>query len=446
VKRRSLFALPLLVLVALAPQARAADIPEPDIPTVLTLEGALQIFRARGLDLLIAEAQIESAAGDVSAAGAIANPSIGGGYYRSFFAKGLYETNQGWFASVGDSNAIVDALSGKRHLRVHTAEAALAAAKMQRADADRTLGLEVEQQYFQAVLAAASLDFAREVATDANATFQLNQVRYKAGAISEVDLARIEAAKLEADQAVDGALQALRQSKVALAFLLGQRRAFADFTIESHQLHFTAPAGLETATPDALVQRAIDARPDLRAQDRQRERATSSAALARRQRFPDVGVDLQYQQEGSGDTPPKTGPGSQGSITPPTLTLGITSTLPLFYQQQGEIKRADADVRLQEVTLAKTRAQIVSDVESSFDAYRTSERLVRRMEDRLLDRAKRSRDLVELQYKKGAASLLEYLDARRTYIATNLEYLQDLTGWWNAYFQLQAATASELSK
>ena len=433
----------LLALVALAPRARAADIAEPEIPPVLTLDGALQIFRARGLDLLIAEAQIESAAGDVRAAGAIANPSVSGGYYRSFFSRGLYETNHGWFASVGDSNAIIDALSGKRHLRVHTAEAALAAAKMQRADAERTLGLEVEQQYFQAVLAAASLDFAREVAVDANATFQLNQIRYKSGAISEVDLSRIEAAKLEAEQAVDGALQALRQSKVALAFLLGQRRAFTDFTIEPHQLHFTAPAGLETATPDALVQRAIDARPDLRAQDRERERATSSAALARRQRFPDVGVDLQYQQEGSGNAPP---PGSQGAVTPPTLTLGITSTLPLFYQQQGEIKRADADVRLQEVTLAKTRAQVVSDVETAFDAYRTSERLVRRMEDRLLDRAKRSRDLVELQYKKGAASLLEYLDARRTYIATNVEYLQDLTGWWNAYFQLRAATASELSK
>jgi cobalt-zinc-cadmium efflux system outer membrane protein len=439
VKRR----LPLLLaLVALAPRARAADIAEPEIPPVLTLDGALQIFRARGLDLLIAEAQIESAAGDVRAAGAIANPSVSGGYYRSFFSRGLYETNHGWFASVGDSNAIIDALSGKRHLRVHTAEAALAAAKMQRADAERTLGLEVEQQYFQAVLAAASLDFAREVAVDANATFQLNQIRYKSGAISEVDLSRIEAAKLEAEQAVDGALQALRQTKVALAFLLGQRRAFTDFTIEPHQLHFTAPAGLETATPDALVQRAIDARPDLRAQDRQRERAASSAALARRQRFPDVGVDLQYQQEGSGNTPP----GAPNAITPPTLTLSLTSALPLFYQQQGEIKRADADVRLQEVTLAKTRAQVVSDVETAFDAYRTSERLVRRMEDRLLDRAKRSRDLVELQYKKGAASLLEYLDARRTYIATNVEYLQDLTGWWNAYFQLQAATASELSK
>jgi len=433
VKRRSSL---LILFLALAGPARAADVPEPELPASLTLERALQIFRVRGLDLLIAEAQIESAAGDVRIAGAIANPSIGAGYSRSFFKSGLYETNQGWFASLGDSNAIVDALSGKRHLRVNVAEAALAAAKMQRADAERTLGLQVEVQYAQTVLARASLDFAREVATDANGIFELNQLRYKSGAISEVDLARIEATKLEADQAVDGVQQALRQSKVALAFLLGQRRAFSEFDVDASELHFAAPAALEHATPEALVRRAMDARPDLQVQDRQRERAASSVALAKRQRLPDIGVGLQYQQEGSGD--------SQGAITPPTLTLSLTSALPLFYQQQGEIAHAGADLRVQEVQLAKARAQIVSDVETALDAYRTSERLVRRMEDRLLDRAKRSRDLVELQYKKGAASLLEFLDARRTYVATNLEYLQDLTGWWNAYFQLQAATASEL--
>jgi cobalt-zinc-cadmium efflux system outer membrane protein len=433
VKRRSSL---LILFLALAGPARAADVPEPELPASLTLERALQIFRVRGLDLLIAEAQIESAAGDVRIAGAIANPSIGAGYSRSFFKSGLYETNQGWFASLGDSNAIVDALSGKRHLRVNVAEAALAAAKMQRADAERTLGLQVEAQYAQTVLARASLDFAREVATDANGIFELNQLRYKSGAISEVDLARIEATKLEADQAVDGVQQALRQSKVALAFLLGQRRAFSEFDVDASELHFAAPAALEHVTPEALVRRAMDARPDLQVQDRQRERAASSVALAKRQRLPDIGVGLQYQQEGSGD--------SQGAITPPTLTLSLTSALPLFYQQQGEIAHAGADLRVQEVQLAKARAQIVSDVETALDAYRTSERLVRRMEDRLLDRAKRSRDLVELQYKKGAASLLEFLDARRTYVATNLEYLQDLTGWWNAYFQLQAATASEL--
>ena len=46
-------------------------------------------------------------------------------------------------------------------------------------------------------------------------------------------------------------------------------------------------------------------------------------------------------------------------------------------------------------------------------------------------------------YRKGAASLLEFLDAERTYIATNLEYLTDLTQYWTALFQLEQAVGVE---
>jgi cobalt-zinc-cadmium efflux system outer membrane protein len=64
------------------------------------------------------------------------------------------------------------------------------------------------------------------------------------------------------------------------------------------------------------------------------------------------------------------------------------------------------------------------------------------MEGRLLDRARRARELVELQYQKGAASLLEFLDAQRTYVTTKGEYIQELTAYWNAIFQIEAATAT----
>ena len=66
------------------------------------------------------------------------------------------------------------------------------------------------------------------------------------------------------------------------------------------------------------------------------------------------------------------------------------------------------------------------------------------LEGRLLDRARRARDLTALQYEKGATSLLDYLDAQRTYIAVNAEYLQDLANYWDAVFQLEAASATEL--
>jgi outer membrane protein, heavy metal efflux system len=430
-----LLAAGLLAVFGIEGEARAADVPaEPIIPNGLTLAQAVALFRAHGLDLIIAEATVEEAAGDVQAANAIPNPSVTGGWLHSF--TNAIPVHNGWFAGVGDSNAIEDTLSGKRGLRRGVAAAAFAAARLQRADAQRSLELQVKQQYFQTVGAAAGLEFARETQMAAARTFELNQVRYKAGAISEVDLARTETAKLEAEQAVDQAVAALREAKVSLAFLLGRRQPFTDFTIDARQFRYETPAALTNVTAQDLLSRALAARPDLRGQEAQRERAGRSLALAKRQRFPDIGVSADYTQEGS--------PFDANAITPPTLQLGLTATLPLFYQQQGEIHKAEADVRGQDAASAKIRAQVVSDVENAFSGYQSSRRLVERMQGRLIDRARRGRDLVRLQYEKGAASLLEYLDAERTYVSTELEYIQDLTSYWNAVFALEAATATEI--
>jgi len=437
--------LPALTIIAtvtvLAPVAAAADLPpEPAIPATLTLSQAVALFRAHGLDLLIAEAAAEGAAGDALAASAIPNPSVTGGYYHSFFKDGAFESHNGWFAGLGDSNAIIDTLSGKRGLRRSVADAALAAARLGRADALRTLELQVKQIYYQAVAAGEALELAHETADSTTHTFDLNQVRYKSGAISEVDLSRTETAKLEADQMVDAATLALRTAKVQLAFLLGQRHAFNDFAIDASQLRSATPA-LQSTSVAALVERAMEQRPDLRAQESQRTRAAQSVALARRQRFPDFGLGVQYSEQGSGNAPR---PNSPSAISPPTLEISLTGTLPLFYQQQGEIKKAEADARTQDAQAAKLRAQVVADVENAYASYQTAQHQVQRMEGRLLDRAQRARQLVELQYQKGAASLLEYLDAQRTYVAVKGEYIQNLTAYWNAIFQIESATATEV--
>ena len=428
-------------LAALAPVATAADLPpEPAIPATLTLNQAVELFRAHGLDLLIAEAAAEGAAGDALAAGAIQNPSVSGGYYHSFFQGDAFESHNGWFAGLGDSNAIVDTLSGKRGLRRSVADAALAAARLGRADALRTLELQVKQIYYQAVAAGEALALAHETAESTTHTFDLNQIRYKSGAISEVDLSRTETAKLEAEQMVDAATLALRTAKVQLAFLLGQRHAFNDFAIDASQLRSATPV-LQSTSVAALVERAMEGRPDLRAQESQRTRAAQSVALAHRQRFPDFGLGVQYSEQGSGNAQPINSP---SAISPPTLEISLTGTLPLFYQQQGEIKKAEADARTQDAQAAKLRAQVVADVENAYAGYQTAQHQVQRMEGRLLDRAQRARQLVELQYQKGAASLLEYLDAQRTYVAVKGEYIQDLTAYWNAIFQIESATATQV--
>lgn len=456
--------------VTLAPlgdhPARADEVPaSPTLPDQLSLDEALKLFRQRGLDLLIADAQVKSAEADVTIAGAIPNPNAQVGGYLSVFNAGLFQSPVGFFVGVGDSNAIEDTLSGKRGLRRDVARAALAAAKMSRADAERTLSFQVKQQYFQAVLARALLDFAKEVALSATQTAELNQIRYKAGAINEADLAKVETAKLEADQAVESAEQSLRLAKLGLAFLLGVRALVPDFQIEPDLIRFAVPQGLSTASRDSLIAAARDHRPDLQALGLQQRRAEKSIALARRLRFPDLSLNLQFSMEGtpSGGTSSPTqivdekgNPAMAGGhslflpatpvtpISPPTFQISIAGTIPAFYLQQGEIQKAEADLRTQVLTRTKVEAQVVSDIEGGWAAYASTRRLVERMEAQLLDRSKKARDLVAIQYQKGSASLLEYLDANRTYIQTNVEYLQDLTNYWTAVFQLEQAVGMDL--
>jgi cobalt-zinc-cadmium efflux system outer membrane protein len=427
------------------------------LPDTLTLDDALRIFRQRGLDLLIADAAVNNAEGDVKVAGAVPNPNLAYSFSHIFnydpaqvctVGTGIPSmpgyggseacSNNIHDLTLGDNAALEDTLSGKRYLRLKVARTALAAARMSRADAQRTLELTVKSAYITAVQARDNLDFALQVQTGADQVFQLNSTRYKAGAISEADLAKVETMKLEADQSVDSAEQALRAAKIQLAFLLGVRGQVPDYKVDQDLPKFFVPSPLTNATVDSLLGIAIDHRPDLKALKLQRDRAQASVALAKRLRFPDLQLSLGFNYAA-----PAGGSFSSNTV-PPTIIAGISGNIPLFYQQQGEIKKAEADYRTQELQFAKTQAQLVSDVEGAQNAWLSSRKLVERMEGRLLDRSKRARDLVLLQYQKGAASLLEYLDAQRTFIATMVEYLQDLTNYWTAVYQLEAAIGMDL--
>jgi cobalt-zinc-cadmium efflux system outer membrane protein len=431
---------PRLVLAA-ALFAGTAGASEVEIPEKLSLPEAVAMFRARGLDLLIADAAVRGVEGDLIAAGQVANPTLSAGVGRVFHYDPAVDgcdgcSSRSFSAGASDNGAVFDLMIGKRRLRVDVARFALDAARRSRADAERILLSQLKQLYAQAAMAKATLEFAQETAASTAETFRLIDIRYRAGALSEADSARAETAKLEAEQAVSSARQVFAVAKAQLAFLLGARRGpVSDFDVDEGTLTFSVPAGV-AASPEELYGLAEKNRPDLAAARAQAEGARAALALARRQRIPDTSLSVQYAQTGSG----------QSALQPPTLTAGLSFNLPVFYQQKGEIVRAEANLRTQQLSFEKAEAQVVSDVTGSLSAYRAARERVERMEGRLLDRARRARDLVKLQYEKGAASLLEMLDSERTWIAANAEYRQNLTDYWTALFQLEQAVAQDLRK
>ena len=115
------------------------------------------------------------------------------------------------------------------------------------------------------------------------------------------------------------------------------------------------------------------------------------------------------------------------------------------HSPRGEVKKAEAGYDTNALSQAKATAQVVNDVSSSWADYVAARQLVQRMESGgLLKSAKTARDITRLQFEKGAAGLTDFLDAQRTYIATNVEYIQDVTNYWTAVFELEQAIGVEL--
>jgi len=117
------------------------DVPaSPELPSPLRLQDALTLFRARGFDLLIAEANVRSAEGDLAIAGAIPNPGLSLAFGKNFNCSSSQDCSVvSYGIGVSDNAAISTLLIGKIGLRREFADAALEAARRSRMDAQRTL-------------------------------------------------------------------------------------------------------------------------------------------------------------------------------------------------------------------------------------------------------------------------------------------------------------------
>jgi cobalt-zinc-cadmium efflux system outer membrane protein len=204
------------------------------------------------------------------------------------------------------------------------------------------------------------------------------------------------------------------------------------------------PPGLRDVSEVELLRAALDHRPDLIGSGYLMEQAEAQLRLTRRQRFPDIALSMSYAFGGFG------GFSTNGPVGPQVLTFGLSFPIPVFYGLAGEIKQAEAAYDTNSLQRAKTTAQVVNDISTGFAAFRATKALVERMQGPrregggLLQSARGAFEIVALQYDKGAASLTDYLDALRTYIATKTEYFGDLASYWTAVYQLEAAVAKEL--
>jgi cobalt-zinc-cadmium efflux system outer membrane protein len=312
-------------------------------------------------------------------------------------------------------------------LRLQGAEVGVAAAKEQERDTLRQLRSAAKDAFYGVLHDTQLLEFTAANRERYQKIVELNERRFRVGDISEVDFRKIELENLKRLTEEEEARRALAERRQLLGRLIGSGQAVQ--AVGS----LTAPA-VQT-DGDQVVRLAMDNRPDLAALQRARDQAEIALTLARRERYPDVTVGIDYTRSQfvlSGDNRN-------------TMGFGFSLPLPLLNRNQGEIAKAEVALRQAETDLKRLRLDIAEEVHDAVERYQSARRLLLTFESGYLEHAKLTVTAAEKSYRIGAASLLELLDTERTYAATQTDYLDTVFATRSSFNALEKALGKDLT-
>jgi outer membrane protein, heavy metal efflux system len=309
----------------------------------------------------------------------------------------------------------------KRQHRLQAAKDLTAMTISQVADNARTLTFSVASSFVAVLLAESDLELARQDLESFQHTVEISEARFKDGDLSEGDYLKIKIQLLQFQTDVSQAELARLQSLVALRELLGYESVPADYDVAG-TLEY---APVKTTREEALAM-ATDHRPDLTAAIQGVAAAHSQYELAVANGKRDPALTLLYtHNSGMG-----------------TASTFFNMEVPIFNRNQGEIARTRYAVTQAEELRRVAEETVEGDVAGAYDGVSTNDRVVQLYRSGYLDESRLSRDISEYAYKRGAASLLDFLDAERSYRATQFAYRQTLASYMLAVEQLREATGN----
>jgi outer membrane protein, heavy metal efflux system len=309
----------------------------------------------------------------------------------------------------------------KRQRRLQAARDQTAVTRAQVTDAERTLAFNVAQQFVSVLLAESTLRFALQDLQGFQQTVDISDAQLKAGYIGEGDYLKIKLQLLQFQTDVSSARLAKVQALVALRQFLGYNAVPADFDVIGDLAYQALKANLED-----LQLKAMRERPDFRAAELGITAAQSQILLAKANAKVDINGTYDFAHVAGENT----------------ASIFANFELPIFNRNQGEIARTGYALTQAQEQQQAASDTVLSDVANAFEAVKSNDEVVQLYTSGYLKQAQDSRDISEYAYKRGAATLLDFLDAERSYRSVQLAYRQSLASYMTALEQLKEAVGT----
>src|SRR5271166_1115653 len=389
-------------------------------PVKITLDDAIRLALEHNHNLLAARTTIQQSEAQEITANLKPNPVFFADWeYLPLFTPSEWNTT--YIHDSTEADAGLSYLFERGGKRARRYQAVKDVTRSLVADNERTLTFQVATLFINVQLAESTLDLAREDLKSYQKTVDLSELRYKRGAISEDDYLKIDLQLLQFQNDEAQAELATVQALSDLRNLLGYESIPATYDVAGIFDYNAVQGKLED-----FQAKALQTRPDYRAAQQGVTGANSQYLLAKANGKQDVTVQANYSHV--------------NAINAASFLVSVP--LAIHNRNQGEIARTHYAITQSQELEQAANNQVLTDVRDAYEGLQTSDRIVQLYRSGYLERAKKDRDISEYAYQRGAVSLLDFLDAERSYRATQLGYRQAIASGLLAEEQLREAVGT----
>ncbi|MEN1993389.1 MULTISPECIES: TolC family protein [Stenotrophomonas] len=366
----------------------------PATVSALTLAEAERVMAQHNPDLLAAAIELRGTQGDAQSAARRPSPELSVGTSKISRQEGIGPGR--WKDKRVDSTLGLGwtwERGGKRGWRMRQADALVEAAQLSLLDGRRQQQVALREAYFGLKAAQELSRIAEEDRRASAESLAAADRQVATGAIALIERARLAVDDLKVADAAREAALGLREARHVLALLLGSD---ADEALRADDA-WPRPASAATAAMATL-----DERVDLRAAEARVIAADAARALARSERRRDVQFGIEAERE----------PADIGGVT-----WGLSMSVPLggATRWRGEQQRAEADYDAAVLERQQLRREAAAELDQLRHALAAAAQRRTAYEQLQGPAARKSMEGLELAYRRGAATLTDLLDARRSW-------------------------------
>lgn len=372
-------------------------------------------FAAEKYNVSISEAQIQTA-------GILPDPEL------SFEGVDNGERSMQMGYEVGASLGWTLELGGKRKARIQLAKSEHELSKSLLADYFRNLRAAATLQFLTTLRNKMLYQSQLEAYENMQKIARADSLRYAYGEISQVSARQ---SKLEAKTIFNEVLQIesdWQNSRIEFMLFLNQEMESKLLNPEGDFNRFDRNFSLKD-----LIVTAQNQRSDLLAALQNKEVATRMVNLEKANRKIDLGLNFgvhhaTYAHNEEAPTPAHT-----------PVSIGVSLPLKFSNRRNADLKVARFSFQQSELLYTQIEQQIAAEIRQAFHAYNAMKKQVAQFQDGMLEEAKAILDGKTYSYIRGETSLLEVLDAQRTFNEVQQSYYETLFNYAAALVELEKA-------